>query len=84
MAKKEFPFIKRGKRLTHRSAKGSKLRYHVDKVCEDLTIQELESTYTPNTELEKETLELLISNAESYDSFESFLEDLLTNPHPLG
>lgn len=30
------------KELYHRSAKGSKLRYWLDKICKDLTIQELE------------------------------------------
>ena len=43
-----------------------------------MTIQELENTYTANTELEKETLELIVSNAGDYDSFETFLNELLT------
>ena len=43
-----------------------------------MTIQELQETYVANTELEKETLELIVSNAVDYDSFESFLSDLLT------
>jgi len=30
------------KELTHRSAKGSKLRYWLDKICKELTIQELD------------------------------------------
>lgn len=44
-----------------------------------MTIQELQEIYTPHTNLEKETLELIVSNAEGYDSFESFLSDLLTH-----
>ena len=43
-----------------------------------MTIQELQKTYTPHTELEKETLELIVSNAVDYDSFEKFLDELLT------
>ena len=44
-----------------------------------MTIAELQEIYTPNTELEKETLELIASNAVDYESFESFLSDLLTH-----
>ena len=43
-----------------------------------MTIKELQETYTPHTELEKETLELIVSNAVDYDSFEKFLDELLT------
>jgi hypothetical protein len=43
-----------------------------------MTIQELQETYTPHTELEKEVLELIVSNASDYDSFERFLNELLT------
>ena len=43
-----------------------------------MTIAELENTYTATTELEKEVLELIISNAGDYDSFETFLNELLT------
>lgn len=43
-----------------------------------MTIKELQETYTPYTELEKETLELIVSNAVDYDSFEKFLDELLT------
>lgn len=44
-----------------------------------MTIQELENTYTATTELEKETLELIVSNASDYESFETFLSELLTH-----
>lgn len=44
-----------------------------------MTIQELQESYVAHTELEKETLELIVSNAVDYDSFESFLSDLLTH-----
>ena len=39
---KQYPFIISGEKITHRSAKGSKLRYQLDKICHDLTIEELE------------------------------------------
>lgn len=44
-----------------------------------MNLVELQETYTAHTELEKETLELIVSNADGYDSFESFLSDLLNN-----
>jgi len=43
-----------------------------------MTMQELQETYIPSTELEKETLELIIINASDYETFEVFLNELLT------
>ena len=43
-----------------------------------MTIQEFQEIYTASTELEKEVVELIVSNAVDYDSFESFLDELLT------
>ena len=39
--KKQFPFVYVSGKLTHRSGKGSKDRYRLDKLCRDLTIQDL-------------------------------------------
>jgi len=39
---RKTPFILVGNKLTHRNAKGSKLRYQLDDFCQDATIQELE------------------------------------------
>lgn len=39
--KKKFPFIWRGKKFIHRSARGSRLRYALDKICNDATVDEL-------------------------------------------
>jgi len=39
--KKQFPFVYVSGKLTHRSGKGSKARYRLDKLCRDLTIQDL-------------------------------------------
>jgi len=38
---KKFPFIFRGKKFQHRSARGSTLRYKLDELCADFTIEEL-------------------------------------------
>jgi hypothetical protein len=39
--KKQSPFIYISGKLTHRSGKRSKDRYRLDKLCRDLTIQDL-------------------------------------------
>ena len=44
-----------------------------------MTLTELQETYTAHTALEKETMQIILSNATDYDSFEDFLEDLLTH-----
>ncbi len=42
-----------------------------------MKLAELKENYTPTTELETEVLEIILDEASDYDSFESYLEDLL-------
>ena len=44
-----------------------------------MTLTELKETYTAHTALEKETMQIVMSNATDYESFEDFLKDLLTH-----
>ena len=39
---KKPPFVWASGKLTHRDAKGSKIRYRLDKICRESTIQELD------------------------------------------